>query len=408
VSFDDPTVQADQDWTVSYEGVLPNASGIVADMASTDPAGTYNSVTLTAKGGSFCERGIEDWSIGRMRAQSVLSAMGDVGLPTATVLARGDLPKWTADYIEITDDMLPPTDPYWGTPSFTDKGVPLNDCWDSMHADDPKQVFPSPHAQDRYIQCQESFGTATDADTHLARDFPILQAFDDHLVVGRFAFNGPLEQTTSRVVVREHPSNAPFLKLATCCFHHQAAFKVRTGGEWITVGQNGIGFLHRIVADPSTKACVISCDSRKALLNARAFDVPWSASLRTMGDGGVPLQNMCVPPPLTPGALDRNSPLAMRNPFFSFVMWSGCPADGANGDQAAHTTSTRDLTWKFSLRGGFSPLSISLTGNTGAAVIPESMRFIASLGQLAVVDGAQQGLVLIDLNNVNFAHAPYF
>jgi hypothetical protein len=409
VSFDDPTVHADQDWTVSYEGVLPNTSGLVADMASTDPAGSYNSLTLTTKGGRFCDRGIEDWSIGQTRAKQVVSAMGDAGFSTTVVNARSDLPRWTADYIEITDDMLAPTDAYWSTPTFAPDGEPLNDCWDAPLADDPKQaVLVSPHAQDRYVACQEQFGAATDADTHLARDFPILQAFDDHLVVGRFGFSSMVEQTTSRLVVRAHPTNAPFLRLATCCFHHQAAFKVRAGGEWVTVGQNGVGFLNRIVTDPSTKACVMSCDPRKALLNARAFDVPWSDSLRTAGDGGLPLKDMCVPPTLTPGALDRNSPLAMRNPFFSFVMWSGCPADGANGEQASHTTSTRDLTWKFSMRGGFSPLAISLNGNTGAAVIPQSMRFIASLGQLAVVDGAQQGLVLIDLNNVNFAHNPYF
>ena len=36
------------------------------------------------------------------------------------------------------------------------------------------------------------------------------------------------------------------------------------------------------------------------------------------------------------------------------------------------------------------------------------MKFIDSLGQLAVVDGAQQGLVLIDLNTIGFAHNPYF
>ena len=81
-SFDDPTVHADQDWTVSYEGVLPNTSGLVADMASTDPTGSYNSLTLTAKGGSFCERGIEDWSIGQMRANSMINALpGSWGRP---------------------------------------------------------------------------------------------------------------------------------------------------------------------------------------------------------------------------------------------------------------------------------------------------------------------------------------
>jgi hypothetical protein len=36
------------------------------------------------------------------------------------------------------------------------------------------------------------------------------------------------------------------------------------------------------------------------------------------------------------------------------------------------------------------------------------MRFIDSLGQLAVVDGAQQGIVLIDINTLQFAHNPYF
>ena len=29
-------------------------------------------------------------------------------------------------------------------------------------------------------------------------------------------------------------------------------------------------------------------------------------------------------------------------------------------------------------------------------------------GQLAIVDGAQQGLIMIDLNTMGFAHAPYF
>ena len=53
--------------------------------------------------------------------------------------------------------------------------------------------------------------------------------------------------------------------------------------------------------------------------------------------------------------------------------------------------------------GGFSPLTISLSGTSGATVSPQSMLFINSLGQLAVVDGLQQGLVLIDLNTVAFS-----
>jgi hypothetical protein len=60
------------------------------------------------------------------------------------------------------------------------------------------------------------------------------------------------------------------------------------------------------------------------------------------------------------------------------------------------------------VRGGFNPLTVSITGNTNTAVSPQSMRFIESFGQLAVIDGELQGLVLIDLNTLAFAHAPYY
>jgi hypothetical protein len=99
--------------------------------------------------------------------------------------------------------------------------------------------------------------------------------------------------------------------------------------------------------------------------------------------------------------IDRNSVLAMRNPMFSYVMWSGCSAMGyANG---AHTFSARDLSWKFTVSGGFAPLTMSLSGTSGAEVSPQSMLFVGPFGQLAVVDGSSQGLVLFDLNSVAFS-----
>ena len=100
----------------------------------------------------------------------------------------------------------------------------------------------------------------------------------------------------------------------------------------------------------------------------------------------------------------RDSSLAMRNPLFSFVMWSGCgPLPGYKD----HTLSQRDDVWRFSVRGGFTPITIPRVQGSTTAVSPQSMQFIPSLGQLAVVDGEAQGLVLIDLYTVSFAHA-YF
>jgi hypothetical protein len=413
VSFDDPTAHQDQDWTVTYEGALPTVGGIVAGIASTsssaDPGpadpGAFETLTLSAPGAHFCARGIEDWSIGQARANRFLAAVADafpMSSPPAypNAFPSGEhpnppLPQWTSDYVEINDDLLLSTDPYWGAPSS------VNKCWPDPLGDptDPPGMI-SPRAQDRYNACVQAFGAtaSTDADTHLLRDLPILHASDDSLEVGRFGWypadlmkNPVLEQTTNRVVVAADPGNAPFLSLTRCCFHRQATFKVRTGGEWVSVG-SAVGLLHHVRADASG-ACVLSCDPRDALMNARAFDIPWTK------DGS------CAP--AAAPTFDRDSLLAMRNPMFSFVMWAGCAGSSQPG-YGDHTASARGLNWKFSMRGGFSPLTVPLTSpSTGSAVSPQSMRFIGSLGQLAVVDGEAQGLVLIDLNLVGVVHS-YF
>lgn len=370
VSFDDPTVHVNQDWTITYEGTLPTVRGVSAHWQTSDG---YRTLQLTAGGAGFCRRGIEDYRVGQARAKAALASMS---------AQPPDLARWTADYVEITDDLLDPSDPYWGLHGDDDE------CWDPRLAS----------AGDRYDACNQTFGASgSSADQFLARDFPILEAYDDRLVVGRFGWqpqdgqgNPVSESTTNRVVVSADDGNAPFLKMARCCFHHQASFKARAGGEWLAVGANNIGMLHHVRADASG-ACVLSCDPNDALLASRAFDVPRAPA------------NDCTKLVAAP---DRNSPLAMRNPFFSFVVWSGCaPAFPGFGD---HTLTTRDMIWKSSLSGGFVPVTVPLTGNTTSAVSPQSMRFIDSLGQLAVVDGSSQGLVLIDLNTVAFAHAPYF
>jgi hypothetical protein len=450
LSFDDPTVTIAQDWTVTYEGALPAGQQNPADIESVDGYETLNAGigTVSADGGAsgsglpdvangagFCERGIEDWSIGQARAAALTAAIQALhpALPQPT-----DLGQWTADYIEVTDELLPQGDPYWSIPYEDADGGIVNDCWegtgfDDLGPDGKPQNDPN-IGDDRYDACQGAYGppsscpgngmskeqtsmcqngsTPTDPDTFLGRDFPILHAYDDHLVLGRFGWtdrdaSGKTvpESTNNRVVVGPSSTNAPFLKFMRCCFHHQVGFKVRAGGEWLTVGQNGLGLLNRVIAapqgtdpsSPSSRPCVLSCDPNEVLLNGRSFDVPWgtpSSSSTGMG---------CQPPASFPDIV-RNNPLAMQDPYFSFVNWMGCGplTDGA------HTPTARDLQWKFSVRGGFNPLTVSITGNTNTAVSPQSMRFIESFGQLAVIDGELQGLVLIDLNTLAFAHAPYY
>ena len=65
------------------------------------------------------------------------------------------------------------------------------------------------------------------------------------------------------------------------------------------------------------------------------------------------------------------------------------------------------MTYSFTTRGQFRTLTVTL-GGASISVNPQSMRYVDSLGQMAVVDGASQGLVLIDLQAVTVARAPYF
>jgi hypothetical protein len=180
--------------------------------------------------------------------------------------------------------------------------------------------------------------------------------------------------------------------------------KIRTGGEWVTVGQNGLGLLHHVVPDPATGRCVQSTAPHDQLLNARAFDVPFFDE-----------NNGCAAPFTAPPSIERTDILAMRNPMFSYGMWGGCaPLATENGPDGgviamlAHTSTARDLNWHFSLRGGFQPLTIQLGGGTLLPISPQSMAFAPAFQQLAIVDGSYQGLILIDLSSLTFAHTPYF
>ncbi|MGH7298568.1 MAG: hypothetical protein ACRELB_26750, partial [Polyangiaceae bacterium] len=351
LSFDDPTAHIDQDWTVTYEGALPTVANIALDLSSNDgyrtlvlstghavaagaggdagdDGGDEGGADATVDAGSgagpspspgFCARGVEDWDLGRSRAQVVVQALADAGLPApgagaSTTAHSPTLDQWTSDYVEIADDILPESDPYWAIPTSDEQ-----DCWDGFGLDDPTGTSPtSPNASARYDACAATYGAdgldaapsggGSVADLNYQRDMPILQAYDDHLVLGRFGWfdkdpNGATiqEQTSNRVVVGPDASNATFLKRIRCCFHHQATFKVRTGGEWLTVGSVS-GMLHHVQTDPATNRCVSSCEQADVLKNSRAFDIPWATA------------PACTPPPL-PATLDRNSPLAMRNPM---------------------------------------------------------------------------------------------
>ncbi|MBX3222753.1 MAG: hypothetical protein KF795_19730 [Labilithrix sp.] len=379
-SLDTPDVHFDQDWVVTYEGKLPGFDAVRATLSTSDG---YSSLVLTQPQARFCARGVEDWTTGGERANAITNALASAG--RAPYPERLD--RRMVDYVQVTDELLPAADAFWRQADVAEP----NSCWDDRlvpaNPGDANQVEAAARA--RFEVCSNIFGPVDQQSPN--RDFPILEAYEDRLVVGRFA---TLPNAGSREIVYSDPSNAAYLKLLRCCFHHQVRFEVRAASQWVTVG-SGVGMLSHVTRGEGGR-CVTSCDPRESLMNARAPSLPFGAA--TFGTADF--------------APFRDSPLAMRNPAFSFFIQNGQKSVEAqqqqqSGPQTPDQPPLRDMAFRFQTRGQFQPLLINLAAST-TAVNPQSMRFIESLGQIAVVDGASQGLVLIDLAGVTIARAPYF
>lgn len=373
-SLDVPDVHIDQDWAVTYEGMLPGFEGIPATLSTNDG---YASLILAQPQAAFCAKGVEDWNTGGDRARAVTAALAAAG---RAGFVDPPIERRMFDYVQVADELLASNDPFWRQSDLAEP----NGCWDDSllpQSNDPAQIEVA--ARNRHEVCSSVFGTT--ADPSRSRDFPILEAYDDRLVLGRYTPIDAQRPNAPRDVVYTDPSNAPTLKLLRCCFHSQTKFNVRAGSQWLAVGST-VGMLSHVVRADGGR-CVASCEPHKALLNARAPALPYDAS----GADFAPF---------------RDSALALRNPAFSFFVQNGY-TQGTAGAVAVDAPPARNVTYRFQTRGQFQPLVISLAAST-TSVNPQSMRFIESLGQIAVVDGSSQGLVLIDLAGVGIARAPYF
>ncbi|WP_394847196.1 hypothetical protein LZC95_06970 [Pendulispora brunnea] len=388
-SYEQPEVHFDQDWATFYEGVLPGMDGFQGILTKN---GDYETMTLSQPAASFCRKGVEDARLGAQRAALLGPAMSQAGLLTPAA----PLEQHLGDYVQITDDILDVSDPYWAQ---------ANSCWEgdlAQPAGAPQA--PASVATARHDACVANFRNFSDEITPSAyRDFPILEAYDDHLVLGAYSYppgsslSGP--DIGRRLIERNASFNRVPLRTMQCCFHNQAHFRVRTGGEWLALGSS-VGYLHHIIKD-ANNACVQSCATRDQLLNARIPALPYPCR-GTQNGQCTNLREDLTSVPL----LDRNSPLVMRNPALSFGIYNGTRTGNDNAGPF-DAPPPRDARWGFTTRGGYVNYTLNLASTT-TSVSPQSMRFVEAFQQLAVVDGAAQGLMLFDLNNVTLAHSPYF
>ncbi len=235
------------------------------------------------------------------------------------------------------------------------RGVEAVEDWAHSHVDvleitsgfldenDP--YWPSVADRCTLFQCRETFGLPTNPKP--ARDFPIVAGYQDRLVVSGVT------------------------DFVRCCFPFLPTYTVRGSSQWVVTG-SGSGFLHAVVPDPSTGRCIDTCDPSRSLYGGRAYELD----------------------PKTDPIPTFDAPSAFRNPLMQFVIWKGTEP------------SQRDMNFAFTTLNGFYPVLVNLA-STSSYIQPASMRYVPQIGQLAVADGAAQGLILVNVGSMTVS-ATYF
>jgi hypothetical protein len=344
----------DEDVTLTYEGKLVETRK--TGFLQFTPPGQAD--VITDLDGSFCDRGVEDVASSAQRA-------ADLGVTDKD--AQDAFAREHADYVQITSQIRGEDDGYWtNLPNSCDIGS----------------------GKSAYLTCRTIFGVG-DGPTALTRnrDFRVLQAYQNQLMVE------PREPG-------DDPGRDEAILQAFCCFGPKAvSYVIRGGQQWVLLG-SGSGFRHNVIADApqacsfdstlTCNRCVRDCNPRRSLLDSRVFEISsrdcsadatncpigaaTDADYACVEQKGVALPPKCI----------------FQNINYRFAVYRG---------NAGLKTDRRDIYFSWSLTGAFAPLTANLQSQS-SAVSPQSMVFVPQLGQLAVADGASEGLVLVSLDSV--------
>lgn len=305
--------------------------------------------------------------------------------------------KGHADYVQITGDFPPLTDPYWQSA----RGL----------AGGGRQ------------QCLEIFGPppgqAEDLETN--RDFRVIEAYQDHLVIrprtpplvtadpSRFK-EGTEERTKEEALLAEqqaaHDAFPEKIRLATAyCFPSGVRYTVRGSHQWVLA--NGTpAWLHDTVVDYAHgNRCVRDCDPRKRWYKNRAFELATTAKCG---------------PGMTAGACAATG-VGMGTKDDGPCRYDPVGSDGTRGVRLDEPTgahacifenltsrfavyrgqqpSVRDMAFIWDQTGGFYPLVSSLTSQS-SIVLPQTVTYVPEFQSIAVVDGASLGVSMMTLDSL--------
>jgi hypothetical protein len=345
-----------EQYTLTYEGKL----GARAN-SKVEPQGD-RALLDDGIGGQFCSQGVQDIAATRRFAQQFFPNGGDAAQIEEFVATH-------TDYVQLTGDLPEESDAYWQSSEGGTCGQALPSSADDL----------TPLSGYRF--CELWFGTS-EVPT-LRRDLRISEAYQNELWVE------PRYGGQSRELL---------MQLVGCCFPELTPYTVRAGQQWLLRG-NTSGLQHDITADATTGRCVASCDPAVAGRSGRALELSCRGECELDSEGRPVIG-------LAHGSGDLGADVAcvVDDPR------GGVVPGGAGEECIMHSgpsrfavyrglePSVRDMQFTWQLRGGFSPLSISVSRANNS--VPEKLQFVPGLQSVLVVDGGTAGLGVVRLDSL--------
>ena len=309
----------------------------------------------------FCDQGVQDSDVTRSIGQ-------EMGASDEQVLDR--FVQRHDDFAELTDD-FDQDDPYFDSSAAADR-CGTTDLLDS---------------------CQAWFGTREDPLP--ARELRIVEAYHSQLIVSPRSAQ-PAETWVQRI---------------HCCFPSVHGYVIRAGDQWVVRGSQ---LLSDIVPGDGLR-CVRDCEPRRSHLHNRVFEIastdptcasppPDSADLPDCWIGPVDADgsDLCTTDAVTGGIDPSEIGTSLPGP---------CVYDSLKARFSIYRgleQSARDMTFSWTVRGGFSPLTTSIVSQSaGLSVLPQEMLYSEQLDAMVVVDGESGGLSLVGLGSFEPLGEPY-
>lgn len=343
-------------YSLTYEGKLGRPAN-----SKIQPQGEQ-AILDDGIGGHFCSSGVQDIAATRHFAQQFFPNGVDAA----------ELDEFVAthtDYVQLTGELPGETDPYWSSSEGQTCGEGL-----PRSADDLTPLL-------GYRFCELWFGTA-EVPT-LRRDLRVRAAYQNALSVEP-RYGGE--------------STELLMQLVGCCFPEMTPYTVRAGQQWVLQGSSS-GLQHDITTDAQTGRCVASCDPAVSGRQSRVLEIscrgdcvldsddrPVIGLARTAGDLGRDLACVVDDPRGGVGPGDPGAECLFREGPSRFAVYRG------------QEPSVRDMQFSWQLRGGFVPLTITVSRANNS--VPEKLQFIPGIQSVLVADGGTAGLGVVRLDSL--------